>query len=64
MPKPQSIASRNETMEPTTSPDRTEIEVLAYKLWLDRGSPAGSPEEDWYRAENELSRGHSQTRAA
>jgi hypothetical protein len=24
---------------------------LAYKLWRDRGSIEGSPEEDWFRAE-------------
>jgi Protein of unknown function (DUF2934) len=26
----------------------------AYQLWLERGCPDGSPEEDWYRAEREL----------
>lgn len=26
----------------------------AYQLWLERGCPDGSPEEDWYRAEHEL----------
>jgi Protein of unknown function (DUF2934) len=31
-----------------------EIEQLAYKLWEDRGRPEGSPNEDWFRAEEEL----------
>jgi hypothetical protein len=31
-----------------------QIAALAYQLWLDRGGPYGSPEEDWLRAEREL----------
>jgi hypothetical protein len=30
------------------------IAALAYQLWMDRGCPIGSPEEDWLRAESEL----------
>jgi hypothetical protein len=26
----------------------------AYELWLDRGCPEGTPDEDWYKAESEL----------
>lgn len=33
-----------------------ELEELAYHYWLERGSPIGTPEEDWYRAEKELER--------
>ncbi len=33
-----------------------EIERLAYRLWRERGSPPGSPGEDWFRAEQELRR--------
>ena len=25
--------------------------LLAYQFWMERGCPAGSPEEDWLRAE-------------
>ena len=32
------------------------IERLAYQLWQERGSPLGSPEDDWFRAENEFRR--------
>jgi hypothetical protein len=35
-------------------PDREAIGNLAYRYWQERGCPAGSPEEDWYRAEREL----------
>lgn len=28
---------------------------LAYRLWEERGRPAGRPEEDWFEAERRLS---------
>jgi Protein of unknown function (DUF2934) len=31
-----------------------DIELIAYRLWEERGRPHGSPEEDWYRAELEV----------
>ncbi|MBX3381431.1 MAG: DUF2934 domain-containing protein [Phycisphaeraceae bacterium] len=34
--------------------DRLRVERLAYFLWQQRGSPVGSPEEDWLRAEEQL----------
>jgi hypothetical protein len=30
------------------------IQLTAYHLWKERGSPFGSPEVDWYRAEEQL----------
>jgi hypothetical protein len=36
--------------------DHKEVENLAYQLWQQRGSPIGSPAEDWFRAEAELRR--------
>ncbi|MDD5544173.1 MAG: DUF2934 domain-containing protein [Acidobacteriia bacterium] len=30
------------------------ISELAYRLWNERGCPIGSPDEDWFRAEEEL----------
>jgi len=38
------------------SPDA--VRNLAYQLWLDRGCEGGSPEEDWFRAEEILSDEH------
>jgi hypothetical protein len=35
------------------------VAKLAYQLWLQRGSPEGSPDEDWYRAENLLQSGRA-----
>ena len=31
-----------------------DIAALAYRLWQERGCPIGSPEEDWFRAEELL----------
>ncbi len=32
------------------------IELLAYSYWIQRGCQGGSPDEDWFRAEREISR--------
>jgi hypothetical protein len=37
-------------------PDQEETQRLAYRFWLERGCPVGSPEQDWFRAEEELRR--------
>jgi hypothetical protein len=31
-----------------------EIKKLAYLLWEERGKPLGSPDDDWFRAEQEF----------
>ena len=37
-----------------------DIAALAHALWESRGCPEGSPEEDWFRAAQELrARGES-----
>ena len=38
-----------------------EIAALAYHLWQDRGCPLGSPEEDWYKAEELLTASSPET---
>ncbi|MEO8028745.1 MAG: zinc-binding dehydrogenase [Bryobacteraceae bacterium] len=35
---------------------RDRLELLAYRMWQDRGSPLGSPEVDWFRAAEKLRR--------
>ena len=35
-------------------PMHEQIAKLAYALWQERGCPDGSPEVDWFRAEEEL----------
>jgi hypothetical protein len=38
----------------TPFPSQSEIVELARAFWRARGCPDGSPEEDWYRAEQQL----------
>lgn len=35
-----------------------EIAALAYQLWMERGRPEGSADEDWFRAEEQLREHH------
>ena len=35
-------------------PGHEDIALRAYSLWEKRGSPIGSPDEDWFQAELEL----------
>ncbi len=44
------------TESPESHVSQEEIAMLAHNLWQARGCPEGSPEEDWYRAEEELKR--------
>ena len=39
--------------------DPDEIAKRAYSYWLARGCPENSPDEDWFRAEQELHRQNS-----
>jgi Protein of unknown function (DUF2934) len=56
---PRKTAISDRPTQPTqhvTSPseDETAISVRAYQLWQERGCPEGSPEVDWYQAEEQL----------
>ena len=46
-----SISLPEERLTPVTS---EAIAELAYAYWEARGRPLGSPEEDWFRAEQDL----------
>jgi hypothetical protein len=50
------MSSKN-NQTPQQTPDflHEEISLRAYQLWQERGCPIGSPEEDWFRAEQEIS---------
>lgn len=45
---------RTNRPEPPVDPEM--VEAMAYQLWLQRGCPIGSDQEDWYRAEAELTK--------
>jgi hypothetical protein len=36
-----------------------EIALCAYEYWQERGCPLGTPETDWFRAEQELTKPES-----
>jgi hypothetical protein len=38
----------------TAAPEPDHIAGLAYTLWESRGRPIGSPQEDWFKAEQEI----------
>jgi hypothetical protein len=50
---PKSQEAQNVIAKPG---NQGEISALAYELWIQRGRPLGSPEVDWFRAEEELKR--------
>ena len=44
-------------MHQLSNAQHEEVEKLAYQLWEERGEPIGSPDDDWFRAEEELIQG-------
>ena len=63
-----SEAQSNAISEPANEPMETalhdEIATLAYDLWTQRGCPIGSPEEDWFNAEEALNSHNMMTATA
>ena len=53
-PNPETPALAAEPQSTELRPTHEDIVSLAYALWQQRGCPEGSPEEDWFRAEQEL----------
>lgn len=45
---------RAEKLAHDISARRQKVAALAYELWKSRGSPEGSPEVDWFQAEQQL----------
>jgi hypothetical protein len=65
MPRHVASASSAQMESPESLPiarfDSEEIAKLAYRLWVERGMPEGSPEKDWYRAQQILGAGKTVT---
>jgi len=49
------LISRGERME-HQEVDQSKVAQVAYDFWVQRGCPMGSPEEDWFSAEQKLRR--------
>src|ERR1039458_9525673 len=47
------MSTVSESVKPaaTASPTESEIATVAYRLWLERGGPTASDQQDWLRAE-------------
>jgi hypothetical protein len=50
----ETIMSNNRVKEQTQNSPNEERVRRAHRLWEERGCPIGSPEEDWFRAEEEI----------
>ena len=52
----QEVVVGSPQVQPIASdrPEAEEVARLAHQYWLERGSPIGTPEEDWFRAEEEF----------
>ena len=53
-PKPNPKAEQITVEKSPMTDIQTQIQALAYQLWLERGAPIGSPEMDWLEAEKRL----------
>ncbi|PWU10082.1 MAG: hypothetical protein C5B51_04985 [Terriglobia bacterium] len=42
------------TQDPIETPNLEQVASLAYHLWQARGCPVGSPDIDWFEAEQQL----------
>jgi Protein of unknown function (DUF2934) len=62
--KEVTIVSDDAATQQSQNSSHEEIAVRAYRLWEERGCPIGSPEEDWFRAEEEIRGQPSQSQAA
>ena len=64
----QTTAEDRAVEQSLETPDSLEpqLQSLAYQLWLERGSPIGSREADWFEAEARLALtgGSKKTKAA
>jgi hypothetical protein len=52
----QALEHSRQAYEHTATFGHQEIAALAHELWVARGCPEGSPEEDWFRAAEQLRR--------
>ena len=56
------LTSKSSPPDPEAAPlSEQDVAELAYRRWLERGCPHGSPDEDWFEAEHDL---QSRTRSS
>jgi hypothetical protein len=52
--EPVAVAPPEAQLSPNAGPEAEELARLAYQYWLEPRSPTGTPEEDWFRAVEEI----------
>jgi diphthamide synthase subunit DPH2 len=53
-PSAEEPNGRSRVLVLVDAPEHDEIAALAYQLWIGRGCPEGSPDQDWFCAEKIL----------
>lgn len=48
------VAPALEIQEMESQPTHEQIAALAHALWMERGCPDGTPDVDWFQAEEQL----------
>lgn len=48
------VALALETEQTESQPTEEQIATLAHALWIERGCPEGTPEVDWFQAQEQL----------
>lgn len=56
MSQPATGKTRTHKKDEPPADIQSQIQALAYQLWLERGAPIGSPDQDWLEAESRLTR--------
>ena len=51
MPSSQLVDEQVATSDDVSQSPEHDIAALACRLWMERGCPIGSPDDDWYQAE-------------
>jgi hypothetical protein len=54
MHRQKAVTANLSTRPDTIAVEEAGIAARAYELWQQRGCPIGSPEVDWFQAEDEL----------
>jgi hypothetical protein len=54
--RPRTVEEREMKEYHLSDAQHEQIEKLAFRLWEERGRPLGSPDDDWFHAEQELIR--------
>lgn len=52
--RPKTLVMQNRSEDADNGSLTDQIAALAHALWRERGCPEGSPEEDWFTAEQEI----------